>query len=104
MRELKDDFIGLVVGHHASLVLASGHDQIWIAETPRDGQDASLVDVGVLHDWVLGISEVPDVEAWVLVIVICNHELSGDLRVPHHLDLFALRVGLVIEEVLGRDL
>lgn len=31
---------------------------------------------------IIRISEVPDIEVWVLVIIIGHQELSGDLRVP----------------------
>jgi hypothetical protein len=37
---------------------------------------------------VLRIPQIPDVEAWVHVIIIGDNELRGNDRVPHHLSLF----------------
>ena len=55
------------------------------------------MDVLEGRNWIVGLSQIPNVEAWILIIVITDYKLSRNLRVPHHTCLFrALRLLLLI--------
>ena len=55
------------------------------------------MDVLEGRDGIVGFSQIPDIEAWVLIIIIGNHELSRDLWIPHHTCLFGtLRLLLLV--------
>lgn len=45
------------------------------------------------RDWVLWVAQIPDVKAWVLVIVVRYHELGGHERVPDNLSFFNFNGG-----------
>lgn len=64
---------------------------------PGKGEDAVVVEVLEGGHWVLGVSEIPDLERGVLIVIIGNEELGWDLWVPNHAGLSAhwlLRLGL----------
>ena len=42
------------------------------------------MDILECGNWVGCLAQIPHIEAWVLVIVISDHELCRLLRVPHH--------------------
>ena len=39
---------------------------------------------------VLRISQVPNVETWVSIVIVCHNKLCWNKWVPHHLCLFGL--------------
>lgn len=49
--------------------------------------------------WVVRVAQVPNVDDWVLVVIVCDQELKRNFRVPEHLSLSRLRgrglVGLI---------
>lgn len=45
------------------------------------------------RDWVLWVAQVPNIEAWVLVVVVSYHELGRHERVPDNLSLFHFHGG-----------
>ena len=48
--------------------------------------------IRISSNWVLRVSQVPNVEGRVLVIIIGNQELSWDLRVPNYVGLSESRL------------
>lgn len=55
-------------------------------------------------NWVVRITKIPNVNGWVLVVIVGDDELRGDLWVPHHLRLphgLSLILVLLAEVVLG---
>ena len=53
------------------------------------------------RNWIVSLSKIPHIEAWILIIVIADDELSCNLRVPHHTcllwALWLLRLRWIIE-------
>jgi len=45
------------------------------------------MDVAVSGNWILRVSQVPNVDRWVAIVVVSHDELSRDLWIPGHLDL-----------------
>ena len=54
------------------------------------------MDVFEFCDWVGRVTQVPNVETWILVIVICHDKLEWYFWVPHHPDLGCLIVLLLV--------
>ena len=60
--------------------------------------------IGIGSHRVLGITQVPDVDAWVAVVVIGDSELGRDLWVPGHLEVALLRcwcLSSLAEEIIA---
>lgn len=95
--ESEDLFSGLEVGDDGSLVFARADDETRVGEAPGEGQDTAVVNIREGGNWVVRVTKIPNVDGWVLVIVVGDDELGGDLRVPHHL---GLSHGLILSLVL----
>lgn len=65
------------------------------------------MDVTESCHWVVSLSQIPHVEARVLVVVIGNNKLSCHFWVPHHAGSLGFHVSLllggVIEVILSRS-
>lgn len=46
------------------------------------------MDVVKCGNWVTWVTEIPYVDRWVFVVVVCNDELCWNLWIPHHLRFF----------------
>ena len=91
--EFKNSLAGFEISNNCALVLRRAGNEVWVSQTPIDSQNALLVQVLEGCHWVLRVSQVPDVEAGIAVVIRCNNELSGDNRVPNDLRLFGLNLG-----------
>jgi hypothetical protein len=88
--EVLDDFSIFDVQDSSVAVLSRRDHQGRILVAPGHRQDALGVDVLVSGQGVVRVSEVPDIDRWIGVVVIRNHELSWDFWIPHHLGFFGL--------------
>lgn len=89
--ELKNLLASLEVGNDSSVIFARAHNEAWVGEAPREREDAAVVDVVEGSHWVVRAPQIPNVDRGVLVIVVGNHELGGNLWVPHHLGFLRWR-------------
>lgn len=64
------------------------------------------MDVGESRHWVVRVTQVPHINDWILVVIVGDHKLQWDLRVPKHLGFFCGRHGgllfVLIEVALVR--
>jgi hypothetical protein len=49
-----------------------------------------MVQVLESCNWILGVSQVPNIETWVSVVIVGDHKLGWYKWVPHHLSFFGL--------------
>ena len=91
-RELHHHFARLKVCHNCALVASGRQDKIMIGHAPCDRFDSTVVNVLEGRHRVVSLAQVPDVHAWILVVVVGHNELSGQLRVPHHTRLLSSRL------------
>ena len=89
VRELKDHLTSLEVRDHSPLITASRHHKVGVRKAPANRGDSTVMDVLESGNRVVSLSQVPHIETWVLIIVICNHKLSSKLRIPHHTSSFS---------------
>ena len=86
-REFENRLSSLEVGHDRAFVLRARGHKIGILKAPRYGADTSLVKVGVGGNRILGVPQVPNVDALVLVIIVSDDELGWNHRIPDDLSL-----------------
>ncbi len=58
------------------------------------------MDVLECSNWIVCLSQVPNIEAWILVVIVGNHELGGQIRVPHHASSFGLELIFILRRII----
>mmetsp|Transcript_44420 Transcript_44420/g.128551 ORF Transcript_44420/g.128551 Transcript_44420/m.128551 type:complete len:543 (-) Transcript_44420:762-2390(-) len=65
------------------VVLSAGHDEVRVLRVPGDAKDALGVASGLLEG-IRAVPEVPHLDGGLPVVVVCDDQLRGHLRVPLH--------------------
>jgi len=90
--EFEDLFACLKVGDNGPVVLTTTDDQAWVGKAPREGKDTLVVNIVEGAARIVGLTQIPNVDCWVGVIIVGHYELSWVKRIPHHLCFFELYV------------
>jgi hypothetical protein len=89
-REFEHDFSGYEISDNSSPILCTRYNEVVIFKAPRHRKNAWLMKVFESFNWILWISEIPNIEPWVSIVIIGDNKLSWYHRIPHHLGLFQL--------------
>ena len=89
-RELKHNFSSFKVSHNRSCIFGTWNHKIGVFETPWNWENTWLVQVLKCRNWILWITQIPNIEAWISVVIVCNNKLCWYEWVPHHLCFFRL--------------
>ncbi len=58
------------------------------------------MDVLECSNWVICLSQVPNIEAWILIIIVGNDELGSQIWVPHHPSSFGLELVFILRRIV----
>ncbi len=58
------------------------------------------MDVLECSNRVVSLSQVPNIEAWILIVIVGDYELGGQIWVPHHAGSFGLELVLVLRRIV----
>jgi len=60
--ELKNLFTCFEVSDNGSVIFSGTDDKTWIGDAPVEGKNTAVVDIMVCLNWVIWITEIPDVD------------------------------------------
>ena len=94
--ELQDHLSCLEVSHNGALISSCRNHEIGVSQTPGNGCNSTVMNILESGYRVVSFTQIPNIEARVLIVIVGDHKLGCQVRVPHHASPFGLHLIFIL--------